>query len=60
MQFIGEVDFRRAGEGGGEVLVLLARVVRCVDGLDEQLFEKALSVRRAFEAQLEAPGAAAA
>ncbi|CAM9687441.1 unnamed protein product [Discosporangium mesarthrocarpum] len=45
-EFIGEVE--DGGGGGATGKKLRARVYRNVDGLDTNLFEKALRVRRAF------------
>jgi len=42
MQFIGEVDIKRVAPEGGEAVVLVARVARCVDGLDLELFVQAV------------------
>lgn len=56
-QFIGDIDVssnkeRVKVEGGGPApgIVLLARVARNVEGIDVNLFYKALQVRRTFEA----------
>ncbi|KAK7477513.1 hypothetical protein BaRGS_00031198 [Batillaria attramentaria] len=45
-QLIGEVMDNRDKDGAG--LVLQARVVRCVDGLDLVMYERALSSQREF------------
>lgn len=45
MQFIGEVDVRQ------DRVVLAARVARCVDGLDMDLYQQAVALRRDFERQ---------
>jgi hypothetical protein len=54
MQVIGEVELRRrSGDAAdAESVVLLARIARCVDGLDLELYEQALRVRREFESSL--------
>jgi hypothetical protein len=41
-QYIGEVDMRGADR------TLKARVARCVDGLDIEVYKRALQVRRKF------------
>jgi hypothetical protein len=41
-QYIGEVDVR------GTDRILRARVARCVDGLDVEVYKRALQVRRKF------------
>jgi len=48
MQFIGEVDVRQ------DRVVLAARVARCVDGLDMDLYQQAVALRRDFERQNDA------
>eukprot|EP00270_Netrium_digitus_P020243 TRINITY_DN8271_c0_g1_i1.p3 TRINITY_DN8271_c0_g1~~TRINITY_DN8271_c0_g1_i1.p3 ORF type:complete len:128 (-),score=34.07 TRINITY_DN8271_c0_g1_i1:353-736(-) len=46
-QFIGEID---PDPFDGMKFILQARVARNVDGLDENLFRKAIELRRKFEA----------
>ncbi|RKO93863.1 telomere-capping, CST complex subunit-domain-containing protein [Blyttiomyces helicus] len=48
LQFIGELEDHAPHAGGGSV-VLRARIVRNVDGLDLKLFEQSLLIRRRFE-----------
>jgi hypothetical protein len=49
MQFIGELTIKRVSAAEQERLVLVARVARCVDGLDMALYADALAARRASE-----------
>ncbi|KAJ3034926.1 hypothetical protein HDV00_004536 [Rhizophlyctis rosea] len=60
LQFIGELDdwvvparqqmpSSPATHAGGEYVILRARIVRNVDGLDLTLYDKALQIRRKFD-----------
>lgn len=53
LETIGSGDFRTSGSGDfrtkvGNCVVLKARVVRCVDGMDLALYRKALQLQREF------------
>ena len=47
-QYIGEVDSGGGGGNAGEGPVLRARVARCVDGLDVNVYTIALKERERF------------
>jgi CST complex subunit TEN1 len=49
-QLIGEIECDAKSSGGNEVL-LKSRVIRCVEGLDLDLWEQALELRRKFECE---------
>ncbi|GJP42553.1 hypothetical protein CLOM_g2106 [Closterium sp. NIES-68] len=47
-QFLGELTWREEADEG-ENMVVVARLGRCVEGMDEGLFEKALELKRQYE-----------
>ncbi|CAI7896718.1 unnamed protein product [Closterium sp. NIES-53] len=53
-QFLGKIDWREETTEEDK-MVVLAQLGRCVEGMDEGLFERALDLKRQFESTARAP-----